>query len=116
MFKVGDWVRYKSSYAKNTKPLKVHDCTGTQFISSSGNAIECDAVELWQPRKNEWCWFYDKDMLEYKIPPYLARFDSYVKFNDGKELYKTLDKLPNGCMGTSLCEPYTNKLPTYLKD
>lgn len=54
-FKIGDWVKYKASYAQNRPPFKVYGYTGTAIISKTGNVIQRDALELWKPSEGEWC-------------------------------------------------------------
>ena len=123
---VGDWIRTPDDEV--TQVLELDAVFGTQNKLSNGHICFngfLKACELWQPRKDEWCWFITK-----KTAPILARFvyrDSKTLWLDNE--YKTIlgykaDSFGHysGNIGPQeedyifpYCQPFIGELPTYLK-
>ena len=89
-FKPGDWVYIPSL---NTEPA--------QYRSDLCHL----GLELWQPKPNEWCWFWNVTDFD---APTLSRFcgmqDKLFRCTNSKQNLFTH------------CEPFIRQLPTSIKD
>lgn len=109
LFKLGDWVistkypnlnpiQIESIYESNTRP-------GTLGLKSKGTVLYSDEVKLWQPKPNEWCWFWNVTDFD---APTLSRFcgmqDKLFRCTNSKQNLFTH------------CEPFIRQLPTSIKD
>lgn len=104
-FKVGDslrcvrYVPYKDTIFIFSK----HD------INFAFNDIVDKNCELWQPKKGEWCWFWN-NAEDYTLEKYFTS----IHGTDGLSItshYST--KSPKHW---DYIEPFTNSLPSFLKD
>ena len=95
-FKVGDWVQFSWG-----KPFILTEKDYKYFK-------DCNTLYLWQPKQDEWCWFWDAGNQ-----PVLSRYKGYIKLTgymcDGDWYQKNIT-------GFQFCEPFTGKLPSFLKD
>ena len=124
-FKPGDWViaskvcekPKKFTTIAKLKKIKSVFTYAYPYILEDGNY--CEAVELWQPKPNEWCWFWDKH-TDIAQSPRLAQFHLIVE-----ELQKPMDfpafyqiKYKATKLGYlyDFCEPFIGQLPTSIKD
>ena len=116
MFKIGEWVRYKASYAKNLAPLRVIECNGLTFLASNGKRLDCDAFELWRAKKGEWCWFRSQHMP--KHIRVLAQFKEMS--NDALGSYTVMfnpeDDKGVSSIHYSEIQPFIGQLPIWEKD
>lgn len=105
-FKVGDWVRLKI-FGKT-----VHKITGLYYhnyykgfhptlSNFNGNIDTEESLELWQPKKGEWCWFWDN--------PRVPVLDKFEKF--GSQGAYCLEQYS----AMKFCEPFIGELPSHLK-
>ena len=112
-FKIGDWVRllktnkiYKVSRVISNTELFL-ELTVSDNYKSSAHIASCNMntindIELWQPKENEWCWFWN--------------------FRDTEPKFKQFNKMLGKKYGTKtqagesfeFCEPFVHKLPTLL--
>ena len=97
-------------YDSNTKK-------GSKGLRSGGIVLYSDEVKLWEPEKDEFCWFWNDDMQ-----PFLAQFD-FSEDDDGTIIYYTkqglhgsLADLSDALFSFKYCEPFVNKLPTLYKN
>ena len=108
-FKLGDWI------TNHGKLVVCVTKTDTEFVyfkpinkDSEGSLYLLkdkqfsNNIELWQPKPNEWCWFWD-------IPK--SKHASIAQF---KELYKGKFKSAN--FTWNFCAPFIGELPPHLKD
>lgn len=103
-FKVGDWVRDKRNGMKNPIVQLKPDCI---FLT---NPEECgDIYELWQPKKDEWCWFYDKEFKTAILAKYISMYKTEVY-----TYFRSSYHIDNGLF--LCCEPFIGELPSFLKE
>lgn len=126
-FKVGDWVVNKKSKQHIIKKVtSVYSDTVTVGDSTVGiNVMLIKDLELWQPKLNDWCWFYD---VPHYDMPVLQKFvttigDYYIALNDFNSKHTNLESVPSFEKGIShsynrwkYCEPFLGPLPTTLKN
>ena len=105
-FKNKDWLRVIAGHERPINSVfQIKSCLTRYKLSD---------VELWQPKKGEWCWFYDKTS---SVVPILAQFD-YMS----EHIYVTTDiKIPfrgdeRSAYGFNSCIPFIGQLPKILKD
>lgn len=113
-FKVGDWVRDGKNIYKFIEPS-----------STYSYELSLNRCELWQPKLNDWCWFYD---IPHYDMPVLQKFvttigDYYIALNDFNSKHTNLESVPSFEKGIShsynkwkYCEPFLGTLPSTLKD
>lgn len=140
-FKVGDWVildfikltdtsdKYKNC-AVQINGIKngnyYYDKNCTSLISElPGNKGDWIITELWQPKLNDWCWFYD---VPHYDMPVLQKFvttigDYYIALNDFNSKHTNLESVPSFEKGISdsynrwkYCEPFLGTLPSTLRN
>lgn len=116
-FKINDWV--KSLKYKHLNPIQIESIynsrtrKGAKGLKSGGTVLYSDEVELWNPEKDDFCWFWNDDMQ-----PFLAQFD-FSEDDEGTIIYWTrqglhgsLADLSDALFSFKYCEPFVNKLPT----
>lgn len=86
-FKVGDWVRDKSS----------------KFVIRAYHDMIYDNFEQWQPKKGEWCWFWKQGFI-----PWIGRFKGML----GDEFSSYYEE--NVINYSTQCEPFIGELPTWI--
>ena len=100
-FKVGDWVYYAGEF------YRVHEeYNGKGNISKEvvNSLVRHDKnVQLWQPKQGEWCWFWNKRLVQ---ELHLSQFSNV--FNDTYYTHTGND--------FDHCEPFIGELPSFLKD
>ena len=119
-FKIDDWI--KSLKHTGLNPIQIESMydsntrKGTKGLRSGGIVLYSDEVKLWDPEKDEFCWFWNDDMQ-----PFLAQFD-FSEDDDGTIIYYTkqglhgsLADLSDALFSFKYCEPFVNKLPTLYK-
>jgi len=77
-FKVGDWVTYKFPYDEDI----IVEYEGTESITyyePDGGRAEAKPV-LWNPQRNEWCVFWDKEPDVYMIAKYATTDGTGIMF------------------------------------
>ena len=103
VFKPGDWVKYKDQ--QDTTIYKVMDILSNDLIDIEDTIVDKYDIELWQPKPNEWCWFWNVTDFD---APTLSRFcgmqDKLFRCTNSKQNLFTH------------CEPFIGQLPTSLKD
>jgi hypothetical protein len=109
--KLGDYVKLTSTthVALRTYPswFKIDGKDITLYnsyicIEKGKHSFYFNELELWQPKPNEWCWFWDRPR------------DKFVNLSRFKELYKDKFKSINCTWG--YCAPFIGELPTHLKE
>lgn len=112
-FKVGDWVVNKTSKQRIIKKVtSVYSDTVTVGNSTVGiNAMLIKDLELWQPKKGEWCWFSIKNRI-----PTIGQFLSIE--TDGNRKYSaTFPNTPHPFISYyDYCEPFLGQLPTNIQE
>lgn len=127
-FKAGDWIRQvKSNFSDYSRICKIVDCVENNLYSVETNIFDIDCInntdesfELWQPKPNEWCWFWN----EPSDIPILAKLISIEYFLEKPTEYKIktpsyISETVHSCMTYMYfknCEPFIGQLPTILKD
>ena len=98
-FKPGDWVNIPSLY---TDPV--------QYRSDLCHL----GLELWQPKPNEWCWFWNKSFPKRQLLPFRSYFKgSFYSTEYGVTIF---NEVLCKCNYFDYCEPFIGQLPTNLKD
>ena len=120
-FKPGDWVKYKDQ--QDTTIYKVMDILSNDLIDIEDTIVDKYDIELWQPKPNEWCWFWNKeidvpilsklsDITNYEDLPtiYYSEHPMYIKLgeDDNYEIVESYN--------FNNCEPFIGQLPTFIKD
>ena len=105
-FKVGDWVVNKTSKQRIIKKVtSTYSDSVTVGNTEVGiNVMLINDLELWQPKKGDWCWFWDETLKK----PMLLQFERFC--STGFYKYETNNKL-----NYQYCEPFLGELPTNLK-
>ena len=105
-FKVGDWVVNKTSKQRIVKKItSIYSDTVTVGNTEVGiNVMLINDLELWQPKKGDWCWFWDEILKN----PMLLQFERFCSTDFYK--YETKDRLYY-----QYCEPFLGQLPTNLQ-
>lgn len=112
-FKVGDWVVNKTSKQRIIKKVtSVYSDTVTVGDSTVGiNAMLIKDLELWQPKKGEWCWFSIKNRI-----PTIGQFLS-IETDSNRKYSATFPNTPHPFITYyDYCEPFMGQLPTNLQD
>lgn len=92
-FSIGDWVTNSLSHL---------------FQVTEDNIYASADFVLWSPKQSEWAWFYD---IEYPMYYVLSKFVERDKDGYWCHLHYS-DVL--ACF--EHCEPFTNSLPSFIKD
>ena len=96
MFKVGDWVHIPNEFGDlETYKLRYEDFHGISRKNSQWFSI----LQHWKPKKDEWCWFWNKDQLKYNGSP---EFGKYGVLSYTEEFYEHI-------------EPFIGQLPSFCK-
>ena len=101
-FKVGDWVRSEEYGVIQLTPKNVDRYNKYTDTHIKGSGVY---AELWQPKKGDWCWFWDEILKN----PMLLQFERFC--STGFYKYETNNKL-----NYQYCEPFLGQLPTNLQD
>ena len=106
-FKVGDFVRY--IHSTTAIALEINNINGNRyyFTNSEMSCLEHE-LELWQPKPNEWCWFWDKCTPH---RPTLRQYDIFPEGCGEENMFHDSEQNP-----FDFCEPFLNSRPSYLKD
>ena len=101
-FKIGDWIKHKVYIEA---PMQINEVYKTAVHIKYNGIYDNTEVELWQPKPNEWCWFWNVTDFD---APTLSRFcgmqDKLFRCTNSKQNLFTH------------CEPFIGQLPTSLKD
>ncbi|MGD8305024.1 MAG: hypothetical protein PVF17_00085 [Ignavibacteria bacterium] len=117
-FKIGDWVIVDIDDFKSCKPHRIEKFgqNGTT-VSIEGIwenriitklSIHYNYLTLWQPQKNEWCWFFNNK----KEIPKLGKLK--YKADNQYTAYMTPKNSMN-VQNFKFCEPFIGQLPSILK-
>lgn len=113
-FRVGDWVRHTFNIYPGDNNFEVKEellqiaiveydifvtTKGPEFYTSDTN------IELWQPQKNEYCWFIDGAKVV------LVKFIGF-----SASFYHGISLQNNDNVCSKICEPFIGELPTILKE
>ena len=126
-FNIGDWVVNKTSKQRIIKKVtSVYSDSVTVGDSTVGiNVMLIKDLELWQPKLNDWCWFYD---VPHYDMPVLQKFvttigNYYIALNGFNSKHTSLESVPSFEKGISdsynrwkYCEPFLGTLPSTLKN
>ena len=106
-FKVGDFVRY--IHSTTAIALEINNINGNRyyFTNSEMACLEYE-LELWQPKPNEWCWFWDKCTPH---RPTLRQYDIFPEGYGEENMFHDSEQNP-----FDFCEPFLNSQPSHLKD
>ena len=106
-FKVGDFVRY--IHSTTAIALEINNINGNRyyFTNSEMSCLEHE-LELWQPKPNEWCWFWDKCTPH---RPTLRQYDIFPEGYGEENMFHDSEQNP-----FDFCEPFLNSRPSHLKD
>ena len=106
-FKVGDFVRY--IHSTTATALEINNINGNRyyFTNSEMSCLEHE-LELWQPKPNEWCWFWDKCTPH---RPTLRQYDIFPEGYGEENMFHDSEQNP-----FDFCEPFLNSRPSHLKD
>lgn len=117
---VGDWIRTPDDEV--TQVLELDEIHGTQNKLSNGHICFngfLKACELWQPKEDEWCWFWNNNEGHTDLGPRLAKFmfkiDELQSPMDFPAFHITKYKPKNYGYTYDFCQPFIGELPTYLK-
>ena len=66
-FKVGDWVVCKGPKAET---WKIQTNSDLELINSFLESGDWTSIDLWEPRKGEWCFFWDDGVTNYTVNKY----------------------------------------------
>lgn len=117
---VGDWIRTPDDEV--TQVLELDAVFGTQNKLSNGHICFngfLKACELWQPKEDEWCWFWNNNEGHPDFGPRLAKFmfkiDELQTPMDFPAFHITKYKPINYGYTYDFCQPFIGELPTYLK-
>lgn len=109
-FKVGDWV---TTPHRGTFRIEHEMELASWEITLGGQA------KLWQPKLNEWCWFWNKNKGHPDFGPRLAQFmckiEELQEPMDFPSFYSTKYKPLNYGYLYDYCEPFIGQLPTQIK-
>ena len=103
-FKVGDWIRIKA-FNKVLQLSPYTTSTELSCIEFNGQQYFLDDIELWKPKINEWCWFWNNDN-EVPFLCQLAGTDRHIR--------KYLAHNDYTGNRFQFCEPFIGTLPTNL--
>lgn len=116
-FKVGDWVRGKTSKQHTIKKVtSVYSDSVTVVDSTIGiNVMLIKDLELWQPKEGEWCWVGYKLMKFNKLikEDYSTTFE-FIFPNRDADGYKIKEHILERHL--QVVEPFVGQLPSYLKE
>ena len=99
-FKKGDWIKCNGQLHQFFEYDEGIDCRLCYAENDKYIGTE-DQCELWGPKENEWCWFWNKDeqpqlgkltRVDKHVRPYCADYTRY-----------------------GYCEPFIGQLPTTIK-
>lgn len=109
--KLGDYVKltstthvatrtYPSWFQIDGKAITLH---GSYInIEKGPHSFYFNELELWQPKPNEWCWFWD------------VNSNRHASIGQFKKTYK--DKFKSFTCVWNYCAPFIGELPPHLKD
>lgn len=119
--KLGDYVKltstthsvlrtYPSWFQIDGKNVTLHTDYDVPYINIiKGCHIFClNELELWQPKPNEWCWFWDKCTPH---RPTLRQYDIFPEGYGEENMFHDSEQNP-----FDFCEPFLNSRPSHLKD
>ena len=117
-FKPGHWI--KSTRYPNLRPIQITSIyesntrPGILGLKSKGTVLYSDEVELWQPKPNEWCWFWSKSFPKPQLLPFRSYFkNSFYSTEYGVTIF---NEVLCECNYFDYCEPFIGQLPTFIKD
>lgn len=116
-FKLGDYVKltstthvasrtYPSWFQIDGKDITLHG--SYIYIEKGKHCFYFNELELWQPKPNEWCWFWDKCTPH---RPTLRQYDIFPEGYGEENMFHDSEQNP-----FDFCEPFLNSRPSHLKD
>ena len=79
--KIGDWVKETLGEIGKIKNIKDDGIIELDFVNFS---VTEDELKLWQPKKDEWCWFWS---INSNINNYKPQFKRFSKFDEKSEMF-----------------------------
>lgn len=112
-FKVGDWVVNKTSKQHIVKKVTSITNGDTVTVGDSEvgtNVMLINDLELWKPKKGEYCWFWNKGTT-------ITVLELLEIVDDGNRKYfAAMPNISHSLGGYyQYCEPFLGKLPTKLQ-
>ena len=104
-FKVGDWVLLLEKRIHQIKAISKDGSKlflDTQESPQSDNWWKISQCGLWQPKKDEWCWFWDT------ITPHRPTLRQFGKYEE--DYFTDTEHNP-----FTSCAPFIGELPSFLK-
>ena len=112
-FKVGDWVVNKTSKQRIIKKVtSTYSDSVTVGNTEVGiNVMLINDLELWKPKKGEYCWFWNKGAT-------IIILELLEIVEDGNRKYfAAMPNIPHSLGGYyQYCEPFFGTLPTELRN
>ena len=113
-FKVGDWVVNKTSkqrIIKKVASIPYGDSVTVGDTEVGINVMLINDLELWKPKKGEYCWFWNKGTT-------ITVLELLEIVDDGNRKYfAAMPNIPHSLGGYyQYCEPFLGKLPTKLQE
>lgn len=113
-FKIGDWVVIEDSIYRVHATNNGNHNISIDVINNLHNYKTFD-VTLWQPKADEWCWFWDYDKQ-----PEFGKATGTTPLTENSDFYMGNTTYPytreHLNQGFVYCEPFLGKLPSFLKD
>ena len=106
-FKVGDWVII-TAFENKQLIVKYENHILKENVLIMNNTIYfppgrgLEYTKIWQPQPGEWCYFWDDNYTIAILAKFSESIDSKFIEHNGNAF--------------SYCQPFTNELPTHLKD
>lgn len=98
-FKDKDWLRVIAGHERPMNSVfQIKSCLTRYKLSD---------VELWQPKKGEWCWFQFAQ-------PKTVNYQILSKFKLSSPCGRYYEDINGMCF--DFCEPFIGELPSFLKE
>jgi hypothetical protein len=100
-FKIGDFV-IRKNFNETYRCINIREDLADLQAGTRQITIGIEHLILWQPKPNEWCWFWDHNS------------DIYASITQFKELHNNKFRSTNYIW--NYCAPFIGELPPHLKD
>lgn len=114
-FKTGDWVIVNNSgtYDRYIYQIKEfipesENCFAKYRLKGFSKFLRETELLPWQPKKDEWCWFYDKEFKTAILAKYISMCKTEVY-----TYFRSSYHIDNGLF--LCCEPFIGELPSWIK-
>ena len=107
-FKAGNWVRHNNGTIFKVKEINGSNFTPDSSFQNFGAEYHISYIkELWKPKLDEWCWFWNEN----------SKVKSFRQFDKTQGSYWTKDlNLKSDFWGYKYCEPFIGTLPSPLSN